>query len=86
MIGNYLKENYVKGNDRTYINSNMRDIMSTVLEDVLEQEIMFDQVVYSHMRITAFLTESNLCLATRLIKIDERAFEIFIIANIFGYM
>ncbi len=39
MMGNYLKENNVKVKDGTDVNSIMRDMMSIILEGVLDQEL-----------------------------------------------
>ena len=39
LMGNYLKENTVKVKDGTDVNSIMRDMMSIILEGVLDQEL-----------------------------------------------
>ena len=39
MMGNYMKENNVKVKDGTDVNSIMRDMMSIILEGVLDQEM-----------------------------------------------
>ena len=46
MMGNYLKENNVKVKDGTDVNSIMRDMMSIILEGVLDQE-MDEELGYS---------------------------------------
>ena len=46
MMGNYLKENNVKVKDGTDVNSIMRDMMSIILEDAL------DQVLWSSIFVT----------------------------------
>ena len=46
MRGNYLKENNVKVDDGTDVNSIMRDMMSIILEGALDQE-MDEELGYS---------------------------------------
>ena len=46
IMGNYLKENNVKVKDGTDVNSIMRDMMSIILEGVLDQE-MGEELGYS---------------------------------------
>ena len=47
MMGNYLKENNVKVKDGTDVNSIMRDMMSIILEGVLDRNWMRNWVIQS---------------------------------------
>ena len=48
MMGNYLKENNAKVKDNTDVNSIMRDMMSTILEGALDQELGYSKYDYQN--------------------------------------
>ena len=60
LMGNYLKENNVKVKDGTDVNSIMRDMMSIILEGVLDQELdSVYQATTKSLLLSAFLFQDE---------------------------